>query len=77
MSGFTIAKRFVILEKLCIEDSKRIATDIMMDESQFSMKRVVKDVKITIGGQNFTIKTLWQSEGQSSYILLGNDFLLH
>ena len=40
------------------------------------MKRVAKDVKITLGGGNFTIKTIWQAEGQGSDILLGNDFLL-
>ncbi|KAK9921851.1 hypothetical protein M0R45_030347 [Rubus argutus] len=75
-SGFTIAKRFAIPEELWIEDNKRIATGIQMDGSRFSMNKVAKDVKITIGGGNFTIKSIWQAEGQGSDILLGNDFLL-
>lgn len=47
----------------------------MMAGSQFSMKKVEKDVKST-GGDKFTIKTLWQSESQGSNIFLGNNFLL-
>ena len=75
-SGFTIAKRFAIPEELWEEDNKRTATGIQMDGSRFSMNKVAKNVKITIGGGNFTINSIWQAEGQGFDLLLGNDFLL-
>ncbi|KAL6183857.1 hypothetical protein ACLB2K_045267 [Fragaria x ananassa] len=56
--------------------SPRIVTGVAMEENNIVMDTMARNVKVSLGGENFTIKILWQCEGQTADLLIGNDFLL-
>ncbi|KAL6142327.1 hypothetical protein ACLB2K_060609 [Fragaria x ananassa] len=74
-SGYSLAKRHAIPEEYW-EKSPKSVTGVAMEENKIVMNTMARNVKVSLGGGNFIIKILWQCEGQTADLLLGNDFLL-
>ncbi|KAL6130306.1 hypothetical protein ACLB2K_068687 [Fragaria x ananassa] len=74
-SGYSLARRYAIPEEYW-EKSPIKVTGVAMEENRIVMDTMARNVKVSFGGGNFTIKILWQCEGQSADLLIGNDFLL-
>ncbi|KAL6130131.1 hypothetical protein ACLB2K_068512 [Fragaria x ananassa] len=74
-SGYSLAKRYAITEEFW-EKSPRTVTGVAMEENKIIMGTLARNVKVSLGGGTFIIKNLWQCEGQTADLLLGNDFLL-
>ncbi|KAL6138579.1 hypothetical protein ACLB2K_063860 [Fragaria x ananassa] len=74
-SGYSLARRYAIPEEYW-EKSPIKVTGVAMEENRIVMDTMARNVKVSLGGGNFTIKILWQCEGQSADLLIGNDFLL-
>ncbi|KAL6189333.1 hypothetical protein ACLB2K_040722 [Fragaria x ananassa] len=74
-SGYSLAKRHAIPEEYW-EKSPKPVTGVAMEENKIVMNTMARNVKVSLGGGNFIIKILWQCEGQTADLLLGNDFLL-
>ncbi|KAL6206444.1 hypothetical protein ACLB2K_023692 [Fragaria x ananassa] len=74
-SGYSLAIRYAIPEEY-EEKSPRTVTRVAMEENKIIMDTMARNVKVSLGGGNFNIKIIWQCEGQSADLLLGNDFLL-
>nr|XP_011463620.1 PREDICTED: uncharacterized protein LOC105351333 [Fragaria vesca subsp. vesca] len=74
-SGYSLAKRYAIPEEYWEKSSKTV-TGVAMEENRIVMDTMVRNVKVSLGGGTFTIKILWQCEGQTADLLIGNDFLL-
>ncbi|KAL6140398.1 hypothetical protein ACLB2K_058698 [Fragaria x ananassa] len=75
-SGFSLAKKFAIPEEYWTIDPRRSAVGRTIKGGHILMDTIAKKVKITIGGGDFIIEELWQSENQDADILLGNEFIL-
>ncbi|KAL6194350.1 hypothetical protein ACLB2K_035434 [Fragaria x ananassa] len=71
---YSLAKRYAIPEEYW-EKSSRTVTGVAIEENQIVMDTMAQNVKVSLGGGNFTIKILWQCEGQTADLLIGNDFL--
>ncbi|KAL6209355.1 hypothetical protein ACLB2K_020297 [Fragaria x ananassa] len=74
-SRYSLAKRYAIPKEYW-EKSPRIVNGIAMEENEIVMDIIARNVKVSLGGGNFIIKLLWQCEGQTANLLIGNDFLL-
>ncbi|KAL6194152.1 hypothetical protein ACLB2K_035236 [Fragaria x ananassa] len=74
-SGSSVAKRYVIPEEYW-EKSPRTVTGVAMEENNIVMDTMARNVQVSLGRGTFTIKIMWQCEGQTADLLIRNDFLL-
>ncbi|KAL6203891.1 hypothetical protein ACLB2K_021162 [Fragaria x ananassa] len=72
---YSLAKRYAIPEEYW-EKSSRTVTGVTMEENKIVMDTMARNVRVSLGGGNFTIKIFWQCEGQTADLLIRNDFLL-
>ena len=75
-SGFSLASKFAIPEEFWKKDRKNGARGRTVEGRLISMDTVARKVNISIGGGNFLVEEIWQSEGQEFDVLLENNFLL-
>ncbi|KAL6145916.1 hypothetical protein ACLB2K_056599 [Fragaria x ananassa] len=75
-SGFSLAKKFAIPEEYWTKDLGKSDVGRTIEGRHILMNTIAKKIKITIGGGDFIIEELWQSENQDADILLGNEFIL-
>ncbi|KAL6193777.1 hypothetical protein ACLB2K_034861 [Fragaria x ananassa] len=64
-SGYSLAKRYAIPEERW-EKSSRTVTGVAMKENRIVMNTMARNVKVSLGGGTFTIKIIWQCEGQTA-----------
>ncbi|KAL6218811.1 hypothetical protein ACLB2K_012020 [Fragaria x ananassa] len=74
-SGFSLTKKNAIPEEYW-EKSPKTVTGVAMEENNIVMDTMTRNVQVSLGGDTFTIKILWQCEGQMANLLIWNDFLL-